>query len=251
MMSLTKVSLIDVVKKQYIYKLKAYSQVFMSLIFLQLLAVLFSMNGVGSMGGSTGGSVELQVKYFSADFVAAFTMLWGFITAILITTKAYRNDDFVFVTNRVSSNLSNAVFLLTASVIGGITAMLSSYLLKVIVYYFISDLSIKSITVLEAPMELLLGIFSTILYVFLFCALGYLVGTLVQISKAFTVLLPAAFFGTLILEGLSGKAGTVANVFDFFFTESSLVLFIVKIIVSAGLLFSGAFVLSNRLEVRG
>jgi len=245
-MSLTKVSLIDVVKKQYIYKLKAYSQVFMSLIFLQLLAVLFSMNGVGSMGGSTGGSVELQVKYFSADFVAAFTMLWGFITAILITTKAYRNDDFVFVANRISSNLSNAVFLLTASVVGGITAMLSSYLLKVIVNYFF-----KSTPILDAPIELLLGIFSTILYVFLFCALGYLVGTLVQISKAFTVLLPAAFFGTLILEGLSGKAGTVANVFDFFFTESSLVLFIVKIIVSAGLLFSGAFVLSNRLEVRG
>ena len=245
MMSLTKVSLIEVVKKQYVYKLKAYSQVFISLIFLQLLAVLFSMNGVGSMG-STVGSVEVQASYFSSDFVAAFTMLWGFITAILITTKAYRNDDFVFVANRVSSNLSNAVFLLTTSVVGGITAMLSSYLFKVIIYYFF-----KSTPILDAPIELLLGIFSTILYVFLFCALGYLVGTLVQISKVFTVLLPAAFFGALILEGLSGKAGTVASVFEFFFTESSLVLFIVKIIVAAGLLFSGAFVLSNRLEVRG
>ena len=248
-MSLTKVSLTNVVKKQYVYKLKAYSQVFMSLIFLQLLAVLFSMNGVGGMAGGDE-SIDVEVKYFSSDYVTAFTMLWGFITAILITTKAYRNDDFVFVTNRVSSNLSNAVFLLTASFIGGITAMLSSYLLKVIIYYFISDVPIKSTTILEAPLELLLGIFSTFLYIFLFCALGYLVGTLVQISKAFTVLLPAAFFGGLILDGLRGKSGAIAYVFEFFFTESSLPLFIVKIIVSAGLLFSGAFVLSNRLEVR-
>jgi len=249
MMSLTKVSLTNVVKKQYVYKLKAYSQVFMSLIFLQLLAVFFSLNGVGGMAGGDE-SIDVEVKYFSSDYVTAFTMLWGFITAILITTKAYRNDDFVFVTNRVSSNLSNAVFLLTASFIGGITAMLSSYLLKVIIYYFISDVPIKSTTILEAPLELLLGIFSTFLYIFLFCALGYLVGTLVQISKAFTVLLPAAFFGGLILDGLRGKSGAIAYVFEFFFTESSLPLFIVKIIVSAGLLFSGAFVLSNRLEVR-
>ncbi|QCJ40950.1 hypothetical protein FAY30_02950 [Bacillus sp. S3] len=248
-MSLTRVSLTDIVKKQFVYKMKAYSQVFMSLMFLQLLAVFFSLNGVGGMGAGSG-SVEIQVKYFSPDYVAAFTMLWGFITAILITTKAYRYDDFVFVTNRISSNLSNAVFLLTASVIGGITAMLSSYLLKVIVYYFISDVSINSSAVLAAPMELLLGIFSTLLYVFLFCALGYLVGTLVQISKAFTVLLPAVFFGGLIFDGLRGKSGAVAYVFEFFFTESSLTLFFVKIIVAAGLLFSGTFVLSNRLEVR-
>lgn len=245
-MSLTKVSLIDVVKKQYLYKLKAYSQVFISLIFIQLLAVLFSMNGVGGMSSSNG----VEIKYFSAAMVVTFTMLWGFITAIIITTKAYRNDDFVFVTNRVSSNLSNAVFLLTASIIGGITAMLSTYLIKVIIYYFNSDLTIKSTTVMIAPNEFLLGTFSSILYVFLFCALGYLIGTLVQISKVFAVLLPAAFFGGLIIDGLRGREGVIANIFAFFITESSLTLFVVKIIFTAGLLFSGAFALSNRMEVR-
>ncbi len=248
-MSLTKVSLIDIVKKQYVYKLKAYSQVFISLIFIQILAVFFSLNGVGSMGTSSG-SIQIYVKYFSADFVVGFTMLWGFITAIVITTKAYRNDDFIFVTNRVSSNLSNTVFLLIASVIGGITAMLSTYLINVIVYYFISDFALKSTTLWDMPIEFLNGIFSTILYVFLFCALGYLVGTLVQINKVFAVLLPAAFFGGLIFDGLSGKTGVITKVFEFYFTEPSLALFIVKIIMSAGLLFIGAFALSNKREVR-
>ncbi|CAH2715800.1 hypothetical protein BACCIP111895_02984 [Neobacillus rhizosphaerae] len=248
-MSLTKVSLIDIVKKQYVYKLKAYSQVFISLIFIQLLAVFFSLNGVGG-GGISSGSIQINVSYFSADFVVAFTMLWGFITAIVITTKTYRIDDFIFVTNRASSNLSNMVFLLIASVIGGITAMLSTNLIKVIVYYFKSDFALKSTTVMDMPMEFLIGIFSTILYVFLFCALGYLVGTLVQISKVFAVLLPAAFLGGLIFDGLSGKTGVIAKVLGFYFTESSLALFIVKIIMTAGLLFIGAFALSNRREVR-
>ena len=37
-------------KKQYRYKLKAYVQVFMTLVFLQLLAILFTLNGVGMAG---------------------------------------------------------------------------------------------------------------------------------------------------------------------------------------------------------
>lgn len=248
-MSLTRVRLIDVVKKQYLFKLKAYSQVFMSLIFIQLLAVLFSMNGVGGMGSSEG-SFQIEIKYFSAALVVAFTMLWGFITAIIITTKAYRNDDFVFVTNRASSNLSNMVFLLTASMIGGITSMLSTYLIKVIVYYFFSDVSLKSTSVMGAPNEFLLGSFSTFLYIFLFCALGYLIGTLVQINKVFAALIPAAFFGGLIFDGLRGNEGVIAKVFAFFFTEPSLPLFIIKVIIAAGLLISFAFALSNRMEVR-
>lgn len=248
-MSLTQVNMKDIVKKQYRYKLKAYIQVLSSLMFIQLLALLFSLNGVASMG-SGGGLVDLEVKYYSADMVLAFTMLWGFISAILITTKAYRNDDFVFVANRLSSNLANILFLLTASVIGGITAILSSYLLRVVIQLFQTDVILKSSQVLAAPWDLLLGIFSAVLYIFLVCSLGYLVGTLVQLNKLFAVLLPAGFIGLLLLNGLSGNAGLIGSIFVFFITESSLPLFVIKVMVTAGLLFFGSAVLSNRLEVK-
>ena len=248
-MSLTKVSLISIVKKQYSYKLKAYVQVFLTLVFLQLLAILFSLNGVGMMGSSSD-SIEVDVHYYSADIVVFFMMLWGFITAILITTKAYRNDDFAFVTNRLSSNLSNLLFLLTASIIGGLTAMLSTNLMKVIMYFFVGQQTIDSTNVVGSPVELLIGILATAFYIFLFCALGYFIGTLAQIHKVFVVLVPALFFGTLFLGEASGNTKIVTNFFGFIFTESSILLFIVKIIVTSGLLFSGAFVLSNRMEVR-
>jgi hypothetical protein len=246
-MSLTKVSLFDVVKKQYAYKLKAYIQVLSTLVFVQLLAILLSFNGIGG-GGTSSESIEINIHYYSADFVIVFTMLWGFISAILITTKAYRYDDFAFVTNRISSNLSNAIFLLTASIIGGITAMLCSYLIKVIMYYFVAPLYGHSMLIMATPVDLLLGILATSFYVLLFCALGYFVGTLVKINKIFIVVLPAVFFGAMIGEG-SGKTKIVTSVFEFIYMESSLPLFIVKIIVIAGLLFSSAFVLSNRMEV--
>jgi hypothetical protein len=249
MMSLTRVRMLDVVKKQYFYKLKAYIQVFLTLVILQVLAILFSLNGFG-MSGTSSDSIEIEVHYYSADIVIAFTMLWGFITAILITTKAYRNDDFVFVTNRVSSNLSNILFLLTASIIGGITAMLSTYLIKVIMYFFEGDILVKSTNAIAATNELLVGAIAAILYVFIFCALGYFIGTLVQISKIFVILLPALFFGSLFLDAARGNAGIVQNVFEFIFTESSILLFIVKIIIAVGFLFSGAVILSNRMEVR-
>ncbi len=248
-MSLMDITMTEVIKKQYAYKMRAYIQVFVSLIFLQLLAVLFSLSGVGSMG-SSDGMVETEVRYYSADFVEVFTMLWGFISAVLITTKAYRNDDFMFITSRVTSNLSNMLFLLTASFIGGITAILSSYLLKLIVNLFISDYFIKGTPVLSVSSEILLGLFSAFLYIFLFSMLGYLAGTLVQLHKSFAGLLPAAFLGSLFLDTADGRSGVFAHVFQFYHSESSILLFTVKIMVTALVLFLASAWLSNRLEVR-
>lgn len=248
-MSLTKVSLAEVVKKQYIYKLHAYIQAFLSLIILQVIAILFSLNGSGMMG-SGGGMIDLEVHYYSADIVVAFTILWGFITAILITTKAYRNDDFILVTNRISSNLSNVLFLLTASLIGGITANLSSFLLKIIISIFKSDFYINSPVEIVTVMDLFVGSGATVLYIFLFSALGYLVGILVQLNRVFAVVLPVVFVGGLILDGMRGDAGVIAAVFKFFFAESSFTLFLIKGICTLVLLFLAAFGLSNRMEVK-
>lgn len=57
------------------------------------------------------------------------------MTGILITTKAVRYDDFTFVSNRLSSNLANILFLLTASAIGGAAAVTAGFLLKIIAFF--------------------------------------------------------------------------------------------------------------------
>lgn len=248
-MSLTKVRLIDVIKRQYQFKLKAYSQVLVSLMILQAIGIVFSLGGTG-MTGSSSDILDLEVHYYSADIIIVFTLLWGFSTAMLTTTKGYRYDDFAFVSNRFSSNLSNTLFLLTASVVGGITAILSSYLLKIIIYFFIDHGFVKGLEAGTNPLTLLMGIVTTSLYIFLFCSIGYLVGMLVQRSKLFIVLLPAFFFGSIMFAESRGEEGIIAAVYHFFFTESSLILFMVKIIVTILLFFACSFVLSNRMEVK-
>ena len=127
--------------------------------------------------------------------------------------------------------------------------MLSTNLLKVIMYFFDGQLMVDNTTLGGASVEFILGIFATSFYIFLFCALGYLIGTLVQIHKVFALLVPVLFFGALVLSEVSGNAGMVANFFGFIFTESSILLFMIKIVVTSGLLFASAFVLSNRMEV--
>ena len=53
-----------------------------------------------------------------------FTMIWAFIVGALITSKAYRYDDFSFVTSRLSAHLANIGYMVIVSSLGGLTAFL-------------------------------------------------------------------------------------------------------------------------------
>ncbi|OLS39291.1 hypothetical protein BTR25_12880 [Bacillus sp. MRMR6] len=245
-MSLVKISLLDVVKKQFTFKLKSYTQVYISLVTLQLLAIIFSFNGVGMMGAGSG-TLEVKVNYYSANIVIIFTILWALISSILITTKAYRNDDFAFVTNRLSSNLANILYLMTASIVGAATALLSTSLMTIVLFLIKGNQFENSSSTLT---ELLTGYTATLLYVLLFSALGYFIGMLIQYNKIFTVIIPACFFGFLFLGIGSTKASNGVQLAAAFFNESSIFLFIVKMLLSITLLFAGACILSNKMEVR-
>lgn len=247
MMSFNEVSLSDVVQKQYSFKLKAFLGALGSLAILQLLALLFSLGG--SMGsGFFGGHIEIEISYLSGNTVILFTILWAFVTAINMTTRAARYDDFTFVTNRLSSNIANLLYILTVSLIGGVSAILCGYILRVI-GFFIYDTKLGP-TIMDTPAEFFLAIGAVTLYVFLFGALGYLIGMLVQISRIFIVLLPATLIGAMMAGFISGYESLVKAVFDFIFMESNFGLFFIKVIVLSSLFFLAAFTLSNKLEVR-
>ncbi|QED46253.1 hypothetical protein [Cytobacillus dafuensis] len=246
MMFLKNVNLTEVVKRQYFFKLKANIDAMSSLVFLQLLAILFSMGGSNSFGSSSD-QVSIEVSYFSGDVIIGFTMIWAFVTAITITTRPYRNHDFSFVTNRLSSSLSNILFLLTASIIGGITAMLAKNLLLVFKYIF-SEEQIYGIPL--TFQDFLLGVGATIIYLFAVSAIGYLIGALVQISKAFVVLIPVLVIGMLFMDGVMNRDPFIAYVFEFYVMESSIGLFIVKMVSTAALFFIASISILNRLEVR-
>ena len=247
MMSLTKANLAETVKKQYLFKLKANIDAFSSLIWIQLLAILFSFGGVGSMGGG-GANLNIEVKYYSADLVIVFTMLWSFH----YSDYHYIQNHIVimilsFVTNRISSSLSNILFLLTASIIGSITAVLAGNLVNVLVSILFKQ---ETFSDLYWILEFMLGIGITILYVFFLSSIGYLIGSLVQVSKGFIILIPVLFFGSLFLEASMQKTPFLFHVFQFYVMESSLSLFIMKTLITTAVFFIAAISLLNRMEVR-
>ncbi|TLS35989.1 hypothetical protein [Pseudalkalibacillus caeni] len=245
MMYLAEARMQDVVKKQLQFKLKAYRGVFTSLIAVQVLAILFSLGGIGMSGGETE-NFSYEANYYSGNIVIVLTMLWGFITAVLLTTRAYRFDDFSFVTNRVSSNVSNIYFLIVSCILAGITAMLSSFLLKVLVISFVNTDAFVQASV-SFP-EYSTGMIGTILYIILFSALGYLVGMFTQIHKSLIVLLPVLLLSTLILS--TGHPELIQNIIGFFGNENSFLVFALKTIITAVVLFGASLLVSGRMEVK-
>lgn len=249
-MSLTETSILEVVKKQYFFKLKAYMGLFLTMIAVQVLGVLLSLNGVMSSGANSG-ELFVEAKVFTEDFIIVMTMIWALIIARNLAINDYKKNDFVFVTNRLSSNLSSIGFVLTAAVIGGVTASLTGSLLRVLTYFTHGTQNIASQHFFIMPQELLLSMIATSFYIILISAIGYFFGALIQKHPFLTVLLPVLVIGLLIL-GIRG-VGNISTVLlataNFFANESSLFLFMIKIIGVALIFFYSSILMSNRLEV--
>ena len=249
-MSLNKVTMEQVVKNQFFYKIGAYSGVFISLIILQLIAVLFSMNGVGM---SSGGyeQISYSLHYYSGNLVFIFTMLWVFIVSIIITSKVYRNEDFSFVSNRLSSDLSNILFVVFVSAIGTVTALLSTFLIKVILLFLPKfDMFYHSPISMNMSSFVFFGIVIAFCYILICAAAGYFVGTLVRLSSLFKVMVPVVFVGYLIFGGIINEVSGLATAVQFFYFESSLLTFVFKATFTVMVLFASSVAIFNRMEVR-
>jgi hypothetical protein len=249
-MSLTEASLFNVTKTLYQYKLKAYLGFFAALAAAQVTGVLFSLGGAGSAGMSIGTKV-FSITMFSNETIVFVTFLSAFFVSVMLTTRGHRDNDAVFVSNRLSSNLANGAFLFTCCLAGGISAVLGGVVLRLAVFFYTGGAAIASRNFFLTPAELATGFAVTTLYLLLFSAAGYLCGTLVQISKMFVVILPSLYFGTMILAARDASVReALLSVINFVVQESSLILLALKIIALAAVIFGIALLLSNRAEVR-
>lgn len=242
-MSLQEVSLRSITFKQYVYKLKGYSNLLYGLIIAQIMGIIFSMGGVRSSGFGFG-ELTIMVKGYTADLVIVFSFFWIAIIGSTIANKSYKNMEFSLVANRLSSNLSNVCFLLTCSIFAGITASLSGVLLRVIGYFTFERTQTFFEGFFIAPTNLFFGMFVTILCLILLSAIGYLGGILVELNKSFIIIIPV-----LVIGFLRVYAEYLVGIYKYF-SESPLPLFTLKILILAIILFGISVLLSSRMEVR-
>ncbi|MGM8215417.1 hypothetical protein ACLIA0_07555 [Bacillaceae bacterium W0354] len=244
-MSLTRVSLFENVKRQFVFKIKAFQSVFTTMIIIQLIAMVFSLSGVGS-SGSGYNHIFIDILYYSSDMVVIFTLIWGFIIAATITKPENRLMDFTFVTNHLSSHLSNIAFIVFMCLIGGATSILAGFLLKlvsIVIYGADQVIVIAHYTITEV----LLGITVVTIYLLLLSGLGYLVGMLIQWNPIFKFIIPAIFVALLFLSSFQPFLGKIVS---FYVQERDLDFIFFKVLITVIVCFTVSTILSKRMEVR-
>ena len=237
------VNLVSISIKLYFYKLKAYSNLFNWLILVQIVALLFSLGGVSSTGGSNN-EVSVSVTHYSSNLVIVFSFFWIWFIAIQLTTKQYKNLETTMVTNRITENLSSIGYLLTACAFGGITSSLGGLLLRVIMYFTSNRSQLIFDGFYLAYSDLFLGMVVGILYMVLISAISYLLGVIARINMVIGAIIIALIIGLLrIYTNLAQMA------FEFITYEVSLPLFALKVVTISIVLFGVSMLLSNRREV--
>jgi hypothetical protein len=81
-------------------------------------------------------------------------------------------------------------------------------------------------------------------------SIGYLFGTLAQVSKAFIIVIPVLLIGFLFLDVSFNPMPIQQEIYQFYFLESSFVLFLLKILLTTAILFGASSILFNRMGVR-
>ncbi|WP_075620236.1 hypothetical protein [Paenisporosarcina indica] len=244
-MSLNEVSLIDVVKKQVQFKVKSYTGIFHSLIILQFLGLFISTLGEGSMT-EPGYGRSISVSYFSSSVLMGMTAMWLFLNTLLLTTRAYRDDDFTFVSTRWSRLLANFIFMILLALLGTVTSFLALNVLKVYLFLRNDDLILTNSLTFSETISSTLVLLS---YLILISAAAYSIGSIIQRNK--WVGIGISLF-LIVLGAISvDSVGTPINFLIYFIMhESSLVLLLLKISITSGILFFISWVVSDSQEVR-
>ncbi|MBC2728179.1 hypothetical protein [Desulfosporosinus sp.] len=229
--------------KQFVYKLKAHSNLLYGLMLIQIIALFFSIGGVSHMS-SSNGELSVSVNTYSASLVIGFSFIWIFFIGILLTTKQYKKIELPLVTSSLSGNLSDIGFLMIASIFGGITSTLVGVLQRIILYIFFDRSQIIFDKFLISFYDLMLGIVIGTLYMILISALGYLIGSITKLSMAFVLIIPAIIFGFLRVY-----TDFFQKVLLVYTKEAALPLFALKVLITVIILFGVSSLLSPNKEV--
>jgi len=220
---------------------------FTKLIILQLACLFISNSRQTSPGYNT---INLFEQLFSNTAIVVATWLWAFFLGLLLTSTTQRNESFTFVTNRFSYHGANFLFMLTASIIGGLTAVLMSSVLKLYALLQFDNIIISSQGLFTTPADFFLQLATAIAYTMLFFIISYTIGMFIQRNKIFLLLFIVGWIALAIIDGSPSSFPISQHIFAFFWNEHSIILFFVKICGTVLGLFAISIAITNRLEVK-
>ncbi|MGI1658290.1 MAG: hypothetical protein ACRKFN_04885 [Desulfitobacterium sp.] len=246
---LAPVSLQQITAKQYLYKLKGHSGMVFILVAIQMLSILFSLGTRSSMS-SSNEFLQVIVNSYSGEIFLIFSFIWMVVVASFLVSQPYQSIEFSVVNNRVTSHLSNILLIFTYAAFAGITSTLMAIPQRVLILMTLEESEFLFGGLQIVPGDLLLGSLVAFLYLLLFGATAYFIQTIsLSLSKKLGIILWITLFA-FGFGFIRIFAFQIGNLLNFYFRESSLGLFVGKVIGSIILLFGLSILISQRTEVK-
>lgn len=246
----TQWSVSELAKRQFLFKLHANGAIFTLLIVLQIISTVFIGGATTSSTAYDDGMGPLLFNYstISNDGQIGLTLFWALIIGFLLTSAAQRNESFAFVTNRLTFQLANFYFLCTAALFGAVTSVSLGATMKILTMLG-GGFVMETTAFAFSPLHFSTQIFVMTAYSLLLMLISYTLGSLIQFNRLF-ILLFAVIWGVFtqtpfLIVGENGD-----GLLNFFFQETSIILFALKVLVTSAALFGISFWVTNRLEVR-
>ncbi|MBK3495921.1 hypothetical protein JFL43_13835 [Viridibacillus sp. YIM B01967] len=232
-------------KAQIKFKLNAYSEGMIYLIVFQIIGVvLFSFSGSGQMGRGAG-NFKLEISLYSPAGIFILSALWMFYVAVSLTRKETRRELLPFICLPKLSSISDIIILIGMSAFLSFTVMLSNYLLYDIIVLFTKKEFSGSMAIFDEPKVFFINLIGVFIVSMTVAAFGYLIGTLVQISKLFIIVLIALFIAYV-------KSKLILFIGHYFYEQNPqflpFAIFNIAIAISC---FFIAYLISSRMEVKG
>ncbi|MBO1910890.1 hypothetical protein J4G37_39615, partial [Microvirga sp. 3-52] len=178
MMYLNEPTLEDIVKKQFRFKLNANAAFFSTFVLLQVGAIFLSILGTDHSFYYSSDDSNVSIITLSNDTNIVIAMVWAFVIGIMLTNRTKQSESFSFVTTRLSNHLANFLFMLFASLVAGISAVLSSSAIKLFGFLVHGEMVVYASSIVENPSNLLLQLITAISYVLLLFLIGYSISSL-------------------------------------------------------------------------
>lgn len=245
-MSLTHRTIGEVVKQQFLYKLKSNAGVFTVLFVLQIISMVL-LNGAAMTSGMESGSFELEWNTISTDGVLGLTFFWSIVFGFLMTTPGQRNAAYIYVATPITENLANFCLFGFASLIAGITTVLSGGFVKLLVQLQGVSLITETGGPFTEPYEFLTRFLTMVIYSFLIMMFIYTVFIIIQMNRL--LILPFILLWLAVSQSTTPSTW-FEEMINFFYKEHSILLFLCKTGMMAVLLAALSLVVSKRIEVK-
>lgn len=233
------------VKTQFNYKMKAYKNIFGTLMIYQLIALLFSL--AGQYNSTTFmNNLEISTNSYSGDVVLSFTMIWAFVMSFILSNRKGKDDLFSFVSDKLSHHFGNVLFIIVLSVAGAVTATLMGFVIRVVIafYYGIGQIYLFETIAFS---DVILAVFVAWIYQLLVFSIGYLIGELVQLHQSLMYIIPVLLIGLFIVTINLLHEPTFIT---FYIFENNLFIFVSKALITIVISWFIAMRVNERMEVR-